>query len=404
LFNADIKLEDFIAAIADLSGITLQVHKDFIPIYATSDYARLYGFETPDDYLKLDSIMSLIPEDLHDEARQRYAEIIKTGRSDPTILRSKRLDGQEVWVKIQDRRLRYKDDFCVMTILIDISEEVRLKEKYEAIANAEQQARHQLENLQELRIEQEKHNALNSLLIGVSHQLNTPLGNILTSSSVIDELTLKTRDKLASNELSMSNLQSALDEIHEAVMLIERSVRRSSKLIRNVKFMVSREEDLERTEFRFAPLIKDTATLCIPTESPVTVNLELQIDEHLHTEANPNIWMQVMSILCENSLIHGFRKRGSGHIRIKLAEKDGAYVFCYSDDGHGIDQDSRSRIFEAFYSSKMASQAGLGLALLYSLVTKNLKGQVQLVEPEFSTGMSIELSFPAEMFYLTSDT
>ena len=75
MFN-NLSVVELIEAISDLSGVTLQIHKDFKPIFVTPDYARLYGFDSTEQFLKLGSIMDLIPDDKKDLAIKRYQEIL----------------------------------------------------------------------------------------------------------------------------------------------------------------------------------------------------------------------------------------------------------------------------------------------------------------------------------------
>ncbi|MDX1475314.1 MAG: histidine kinase dimerization/phospho-acceptor domain-containing protein, partial [Reinekea sp.] len=253
-FN-ELSATELIEAISGLSGVILQIHKDFRPIFVTKDYARLYGFDSTEQFLKLGSIMDLIPEDARDLAIKRYQQIIRTGMGDTLTLKTQRVDGTGIWVRIQDRRLKYGDDgYCVMTVLIDITDEVELKQKYEEIAAAEHEARSELERVQGLTIEREKQSALTQLLAGVSHQLNTPLGNIRTSSTTVEKILNETLVKLRDKSLRESDLVNAMSEALEAMHVIDKSVVKANRLIKNVKFMVSDQTDADPVRFRFQPI------------------------------------------------------------------------------------------------------------------------------------------------------
>lgn len=397
-FN-ELSATELIEAISGLSGVILQIHKDFRPIFVTKDYARLYGFDSTEQFLKLGSIMDLIPEDARDLAIKRYQQIIRTGMGDTLTLKTQRVDGTGIWVRIQDRRLKYGDDgYCVMTVLIDITDEVELKQKYEEIAAAEHEARSELERVQGLTIEREKQSALTQLLAGVSHQLNTPLGNIRTSSTTVEKILNETLVKLRDKSLRESDLVNAMSEALEAMHVIDKSVVKANRLIKNVKFMVSDQTEADPVRFRFQPIINDAVRLFSENDNGISLDLDIQIDPDLHAYANPNTWMQVMSVFCENAIQHGFYGRSHGTLRIDSAFEDGRFILVFSDNGHGVDPETANRIFEAFYSSTMGSRHGLGLALVYSLVSRQLGGEIRLIEPRFGQGASFEIALPAEHY------
>ena len=396
----DITATDLINAISSLSGVTLQIHKDFKPIYVTEDYARLYGFESTEEFMALGSIMDLIPKDLRHLALKRYQQVMETGESPILTVKTHRIDGDEVWVKLQDRRLKYRDDYCVLTVLIEVTEEIEVREAYKATAHAEQTARLELENLQALVIEREKQSALNHLLAGVSHQLNTPLGNIRTSATVVEGILNETLLKLKNKMLRESDLIHALTEALEVMFVVDKSVIKASKLIKNVKFIVSDQSDAEKISFHFAPLITDTVRLCLQDDDVTKVDVQVDIDSDVYTQSNPNTWMQIIAVFCENTLQHGFKGQARGVISITAQFTETHFELRFSDNGCGIAKNKREHIFEAFYSSQMGSNNGLGLALAYSLVTRVLDGTIQVDDQNKHTGTTFLLRLPRRDFYV----
>lgn len=394
MLGTDIELEDLINAFTDVSGVTLQIHQNFKPLVATQAYVRMYGFDSVEDYLKLDSIMSLIPENLHEVAKQRYRQIMETGYAEPVTVETKRLDGARLFLKVQDRRLKKGDEYCVLTVLVDVTDEVILKDKFEQVALAETEARAELQGLQDLIIEQEKQAAVNSLLVGVSHQLNTPLGNIRMASSKVDEVLRSVQIALSQQKLTETQLRECLDQALEATALIEQDVRGSDRLIQNVKKMVSRDEDAERSHFNLRALVDEILGVFLTSREDLTVHIDVDIDENLHAFANPNVWMQVLTVLCENSIQHAFMDRSEGRVRVQVHKHGSKMRFEFSDDGLGLPESERTRVFEPFYSSQMGRSSGLGLTLLYNRVTADLDGTVILIQPVFGRGMSIRLELP----------
>ncbi|MDN3650869.1 PAS domain-containing sensor histidine kinase [Reinekea marina] len=392
---SDISASELISAMGRLSGVTMQIHKNFKPIYVSEDYARLYGFDRVEDYLTLDSIMTLIPEEIHELAKQRYAQIIETGVGEPMTLKTHRVDGTVVWVKLQDQRITLDDgDYCVLTVLIDITDEVLLMEQFEQLAERETITRKELESLQALMVEREKQTALSQLLRGMSHQLNTPLGNIRTSASTAESHLNGILSDLKRDQLTQTDLTDHIAGSLDVMSVIDKSVTKATKLIKSVQMMVSEHDQTDKQTFALKPILEDAARLFCQNAQGVTVHISMDMKDDLYIQSNPNIWMQIISVFCENALQHAFRGQDKGRIHIKGYCEGSQYVIQFSDDGHGIAANDQSRVFEAFYSSQMGGHHGIGLSLVYNLVERGLNGNIRLVEPYLKRGASFEIALP----------
>lgn len=387
----DFSVEELLEALLGLSGVMFQIHKDFKPIYATDDFARFHGFDSAEALIAQGTIWPQIPASMQAKAKERYQTVIDTGRADSMLLKTQRPDGSQSWVKIEDQRLNYRDGYCVMTVLVDIDEEVQLKQKYEAAAAEAERARAELEQLQSLMIEREKQTALNHLLIGVSHQMNTPLGNIRTSASTVEGCVNELNQDLSSGALRQSQLTEALSTIGQATQLITTSVGRTDQLIRKVKQMLAEDADADSMSCPLGALIRDSITLSLAEHGDVNVKAEIDIDDQVRSVANPSVWMQIVSAFCENALDHGFRGTEAGLLSVRIRWHDDGGTLLLSDNGQGIDKSLRNRVFEPFFTTEMGRYSGLGLALVYSLVTKRLEGEVALESPEFGQGTTLAI-------------
>ena len=78
-----------------------------------------------------------------------------------------------------------------------------------------------------------------------------------------------------------------------------------------------------------------------------------------------------------NSLIHGFQERLEGHITITVIKQDEQLTIHYTDDGKGIRHDIINNIFEPFFTTnRQGGGSGLGLHIVYNLVTHKLSGSI----------------------------
>ena len=100
-------------------------------------------------------------------------------------------------------------------------------------------------------------------------------------------------------------------------------------------------------------------------------------DPALTLDSYPGAISQIVTNLVLNSLLHAFAPEQAGQITI-TAETVGEQVcLVYTDDGKGMEPGQLDKIFEPFYTTKRGrGGTGLGLHILYNLVTQRLGGTV----------------------------
>ena len=78
-----------------------------------------------------------------------------------------------------------------------------------------------------------------------------------------------------------------------------------------------------------------------------------------------------------------------------VTECDGDIEICYSDDGCGMDEEAREKIFEPFFTTKRgAGGSGLGMHIVFNLVSQQLKGQVEVLSA-LGEGTEVRIRFPS---------
>jgi signal transduction histidine kinase len=92
----------------------------------------------------------------------------------------------------------------------------------------------------------------------------------------------------------------------------------------------------------------------------------------------PGAFSQIISNLVLNSLMHGFEQKAHGEIRIDVTLEETMLVMQHSDNGKGMSPQEVPRIFEPFYTTKRGQGgSGLGLHIVYNLVTQQLNGIIE---------------------------
>ena len=109
----------------------------------------------------------------------------------------------------------------------------------------------------------------------------------------------------------------------------------------------------------------------------------------------PGSYAQVLTNLFLNAIAHAYPDRQPGNIAIKVsASGAGDVEIVFADDGCGMSADVRRQAFDPFFTTRRhLGCTGLGLHIVYSIVTDRLGGRLDLTsEPD--KGTTVRLILP----------
>ncbi|MDS4043168.1 MAG: HAMP domain-containing sensor histidine kinase, partial [Candidatus Competibacter sp.] len=155
---------------------------------------------------------------------------------------------------------------------------------------------------------------------------------------------------------------------------------RAADLIGHFKQVAVDQTSARRRRFDLRQTVEELLITLKPQFRRTAHRIELDIAPGLELDSYPGPLEQVIANLVSNSLIHGFAGGEVGCIRIEAAPLDADPIrLCYSDDGAGIPDAIRHRIFDPFFTTRLGSGgSGLGLYIVYNLVTGMLGGTIQV--------------------------
>jgi signal transduction histidine kinase len=289
--------------------------------------------------------------------------------------------------------------FFVLNFILVISVIFSL---YWYFVNSEEKARDKLhQSLEELKIAQdqlievEKMASLGSLVSGVAHEINTPLGVGLSGVSQISH-EIKELEKLYESEnLTEEALQHCMQTTKELTHTIRTSLTNATTLVRSFK-NISVDQHFEDTrEFNLKAYMDD---IIISLRGPLKskqVTLNARVDETIELSSYPGIFSQVFSNFVLNSVSHGFDDTAENIIDITAAVSGDQLLLTYRDNGRGITDEIEKKIFDPFFTTKRGQGgSGLGLNIVYNLVTRKLGGTLKLVRVEpHGLGFDITLDY-----------
>jgi PAS domain S-box-containing protein len=261
--------------------------------------------------------------------------------------------------------------------------EQRVEERTADLARSNAQLQQAVDSLalaQDELVRSEKLASLGSMVAGVAHELNTPIGNALTVSTTMKE----SRDSLAlemkQGALRKSSLAQYLSSSETGFELLVRNLQRAARLISNFKEVAVDQTSDRRRHFRLIDVVEEcvhTFRAGIGVRSPEFL---IDVPEAIEFDAYPGALGQIFLNLFENARVHAFADSASGKIRVGAkALPDGRVHISVSDNGGGIAPEALSKIFDPFYTTRLGhGGSGLGLAIVYRLVTRKLGGKVRV--------------------------
>lgn len=252
-----------------------------------------------------------------------------------------------------------------------------------------------LQDAQQKLIESEKMSALGNLVSGVAHEVNTPLGNALTTSSIISKETAEIIEQLKDGTLKRSSMENKLEILNQSSALLQKTLEYASGLIKSFKqISVDQVTDDVRT-FNLKDYIDEVFLTNANKLKIANVKKEILYDEEIVINTSAGIIAQIFNNFIHNSILHGFDNfEGEAKIIVSLHKIKNNLVICYEDNGNGLDETIKDKIFEPFVTTKRnAGGTGLGLNIVYNLIYQKLKGSLEVISQK-NLGVKFIISIP----------
>lgn len=258
-----------------------------------------------------------------------------------------------------------------------------------------EEALEQLRQAQETLVQTEKLASLGALVGGVAHEINTPVGIALSCASHLDDSTKAIRALFEADDVGVDDFERYMDTAADTAKLIVANCERAADLIRSFKQVAVDRTSSERRSFRLADTLNETVTSLRPNLRQGGHEIQITCPADLDVDGYPGAISQILTNFVMNSLTHGYADGRRGRLRVEVERGEGDVVrLRYRDDGQGIAEEHRNRVFDPFFTTRRGSGgSGLGLHIVFNLVTGPLGGSVVLENTE-SPGACFLLEFP----------
>ncbi|RBA24066.1 PAS domain S-box protein [Herminiimonas fonticola] len=277
--------------------------------------------------------------------------------------------------------------------------EDRVVERTEELQQANQELETTLEALNmahEELVNNEKLAALGALVAGISHELNTPIGNSLMVASTLSNQTSKLLDNYRGDKgIKRSSLESYFTDVDKASDILVRNLHRAADLVNSFKQVAIDQTSSQRRSFSLEEITGEILLTLWPAIRKTPFTVEQSIPADLTFDSYPGPLGQVLTNLISNALLHGFEGRTQGSVVVGACNSaDGWVEITVKDDGIGIPGSNLTRIFDPFFTTKLGEGgSGLGLNITHNIVSGILGGRVR-VQSAVGTGTTFTLTLP----------
>lgn len=228
-------------------------------------------------------------------------------------------------------------------------------------------------------VRSEKLSALGSLVAGIAHELNTPIGNSLTVASTLQDHTRRFTLE-ADKGITRGRLQEFVQSTTQGAEILMSSLRHAADLVASFKQVAVDQTSVNRRRFGLHATVGEILMTLGPTLRKTSHAVQTDIPADIVMDNFPGPFGQIITNLVQNALIHAFEGLEHGVITIAARPKDDDWVeITVRDNGRGIAPEHLGRIFDPFFTTKFGKGgSGLGLNIVYNLATTTLGGRIRV--------------------------
>ncbi len=281
------------------------------------------------------------------------------------------------------------------------SSNTELKKYQTTLEMMVEQRTSKLNEAQKQLFESEKMALLGRLVAGVAHELNTPLGISVTASSALIDKTKKFQVKYLNQQLTKDDMENFLTDSLQATGILLANLDRASQLIDSFK-QVAVDQASENTRcFPVLDYVEQVLRTLHPRTKKTEIDIRLSGNSEVKIDAYAGSFSQIISNFVMNSIIHAFPepavKTGAQYIHIDIQQCDQSLLLVYSDNGQGMSDQDLERVFDPFFTTRRAhGGTGLGLHIVYNLVTQKFNGTIKC-ESKLGEGTQFILTMPLHL-------
>lgn len=252
----------------------------------------------------------------------------------------------------------------------------------------------ELKNTQDHLVRTERLASLGSMVAGVAHEINTPIGVCITSSSYLNEQTSQFLQRYKNDGLTREGFESFLHIVSESSSILNSNLMRAADLVGSFKQLAVDQTSDESRHINLKRYIEELMISLNPYFRHTNHHFELNCPDDINIVSQPGAIAQIFTNLISNTMLHGFDGIEAGLIKIDVTYEQDCVQLHYSDNGNGVTKENLLQIFDPFFTTKRnQGGSGLGMSIVYNLVTNKLGGDIRVTsEPKQGIHFYISLN------------
>jgi signal transduction histidine kinase len=255
----------------------------------------------------------------------------------------------------------------------------------------------ELNTAQQNLIDAERLAALGGLVAGVAHEVNNPIGISLTVASSFARRSeiFEAQLKGDGGGLRRSQLEEFVQSSRDASQQLVANLTRAGELIQSFKQVAVDRSHAERRQFSLSEATDQIIASLRPVLKRSPITLQVDVPEGLLLDGYPGSYGQILTNLFLNAANHAFADGRAGTITISARPRGADDIeIIFTDDGAGMTPDVQRQAFDPFFTTRRnEGGTGLGLHIVYNLVTQQLGGRMML-ESKLGQGTTFRIIMP----------
>lgn len=316
------------------------------------------------------------------------------------IVHGKKISGIEYRVMHKDGEWRWhtssasplKDDTGQVLSFIGVAHDITpMKEVMEDLEKTNQH----LQEAQSQLVQSEKMASLGSLVAGIAHEINTPIGAVSSMYDTLSRAIMKMKDiletKCSIESDQVPELKDVFKVIHDSNQVIKSGTERVTAIVKRLKSF-ARLDEAELNTVDIHEGLEDTLTL-IHHEIKKNITVIKKFGDVPLISCFPGQLNQVFLNLLINS---NQAIQGKGAIELKTYAKSTNVHIEIKDSGSGIQKENLAKIFDPGFTTKgRGVGTGLGLSICYQIIQDH-RGDIK-VESEVGQGSTFTIILPMDL-------
>ena len=255
----------------------------------------------------------------------------------------------------------------------------------------------ELQTTQKQLVQSEKMASLGGMVAGVAHEINTPVGMALTAITSLEYETKNLKKSYDDEDMSEEDFEDYMEHSLKLNKSIHINLEKAATLVRSFKQVAVDQTSDQDREFKFGKYVGEIMHSLNSKLKRTNIKIKVDVDKDLSIYSNPGAFSQILTNFIMNSIIHGFKDKDNGIIKIKAIIDNDRFILKYSDNGRGLDEVTKQKIFDPFYTTNRSNGgSGLGMNIVFNIVTQKLQGTIDM-QSSIDNGILFTINIPLKL-------